>query len=44
MTAVCFSAPAYSKVCLRVYLWTARQHHSFCTLGLGVGPLFGWYI
>ena len=34
-SSVCFSAPVYSMVCLRVFLWTARQYHSLCTLGLG---------
>ena len=34
-SVVCFSAPAYSMVCSRVFLWTARQHHSLCMLGLG---------
>jgi len=33
--AVCFSAPAYSTVCSRVFLWTAWQYHSLCMLGLG---------
>jgi len=34
-SAVCFSAPAYSTVCFRVFLWTARQYHSLYMLGLG---------
>ena len=34
-SAVFFSAPAYSTVCSRVFLWTARQYHSLCMLSLG---------
>jgi len=30
-----FLSPTYSKVCLQVLLWTARQYHSLCVLGLG---------
>jgi len=33
--AVCFSAPAYSKVRLQIFLWTARQYHSLCMVSLG---------
>ena len=34
-SAVCFLAPAYSKVHSQVFLLTARQYHSLCMLGLG---------
>ena len=39
-SAVCFSAPTYSKVGSLAFLWTARQYHSLFMLGLGfIGSL-----
>jgi len=35
LLAVCFSALAYSKVGLQVFLQTASQYHSLCMLGFG---------
>jgi len=42
-SVVRFSAPAYSKVYLRVFLWTTRQYHPICMLGLVGCSFFGRY-
>ena len=33
-SAICFLTPTYSRVCLWVHLWTARQYHSIGMLSL----------
>jgi len=45
LSAVCFSASAYSKVRSWVLLRTARQYHSLCMhLWFGVCSFFGHYL